>query len=102
MLKFSALMFLVCGAVCQAQLAGDGSVAAAKAELAKVQGLVTAGVLPRASLEKAQELVADAQDAAILRHTAYGSELNVDLADEMVAAAKRRLERRQKARDEGA
>jgi hypothetical protein len=29
--------------------------------------------------------VADAQDAAILRRTAYGSELNVDQADEMVA-----------------
>ena len=76
--------------------------AAARAELARVQGLVSAGALPRVSLEKAQDAVADAQDAAILRHTAYGAELSVDLADEMVAAANRRLERRQKARDEAA
>ena len=102
MLKFSALVLLVCGVMCLAQPADEGPVAAAKAELARVQSLVNAGALPRASLEKAQDAVADAQDAAILRHTAYGSELNVDQADEMVAAANRRLERRQKARDDAA
>jgi len=102
MLKFSALVLLVCGAVCRAQPADDGPVAAAKADLARVQSLVSAGALPRASLERAQDAVADAQDAAILRRTAYGSELSVELADEMVAAANRRLERRQRARDEAA
>jgi hypothetical protein len=44
--------------------------------------------------------VADAADAAFLRRTAYGQDLNVDQADEMVATANRRLDRRQKALDE--
>jgi hypothetical protein len=95
-------LILLCAAGCLAQSANDGSVAAAKAELARVQSMVDTGVLPRASLEKAQEAVADAQDSAILRRTAYGSDLDVDQAEQMVAAAKRRLERRQKAVDEAA
>jgi hypothetical protein len=97
--KFSALLLLLGGAACAAQSAEDSTVAVAKAELARIRGLVEAGALPRASLEKAQDAVADAQDTAILRRTAYGSELNVDQAEEMVAAAKRRLERRQKSYD---
>ena len=99
---FLGPLFLVCAAICLAQSGDDGPVAAAKAELARVQSLVAAGVLPRASLEKAQDAMADAQDAAILRRTAYGSELSVDQAEEMVAAAHRRLDRRQKARDDAA
>ena len=94
-------MLVACGAVFGAQLAEDGTVIAVKAELARVQGLVAAGVLPRASVEKAQDAVADAEDGVVLRHTAYG-ELTVDQADEMLAAARRRLDRRQKARDEAA
>jgi len=101
MLRFSALTLLVCGAVWGAQVGEDGSVIAAKAELARVQGLVAAGALPRASVEKAQDALADAEDAAILRHTAYG-DLTVDQADEMLAAARRRLDRRQKTRDDAA
>ncbi|HUB77528.1 MAG TPA: hypothetical protein VMB03_01970 [Bryobacteraceae bacterium] len=101
MLRFSALVLVVCGAACGAQLGDDGTVIAAKSELARVQGLVAAGALPRASIEKAQDAVADAEDATILRHTAYG-ELTVDQADDMLAAARRRLDRRQKARDEAA
>jgi hypothetical protein len=102
MRTFSALLFLVCAAVCPAQAGDDGPVAAAKAELARVQSLVNAGALPRASLERAEAAVEDAQDASILRRTADTSELTVDQAEEMVAAAKRRLERRQKARDQAA
>lgn len=92
-------VFLLCAAACLAQSGDDGPVVAARAELARVQGLVDSGALPRASLAKAAAALADAQDAAILRRTAYGSELNVDQAEEMVAAANRRLERRQKAVD---
>jgi hypothetical protein len=73
---------------------------AAKAELARVQSLVSTGVLPRARLAKAEDAVADATDAAFLRRTAYGQDLTVDQADEMVAAANRRLDRRQKVLDE--
>ena len=95
-------MLLACAAVCLGQSGDDATVASAQAELQRVRALVDAGALPRVSLERAQDAVADAQDAAILRRTAYGSELTVDQADEMVAAAKRRLERRQKVRDEAA
>jgi hypothetical protein len=95
-------LIVLCAAAALAQSADDGPVVAAKGELARVQSLVDTGVLPRASLEKAQEAVADAQDSAILRRTAYGSELDVDQAEQMVAAANRRLERRQKALDAAA
>ena len=44
--------------------------------------------------------LADAEDAALLRRTVYGNELTEDQADEMIAAAARRLERRKKAVDE--
>jgi hypothetical protein len=61
---------------------------------------VDAGALPRAFLLKAQEAVSDAQDAAILRHTTAGSELDAEQAGQMEAAAHRRVDRRQKAVDE--
>jgi hypothetical protein len=100
MRTFSALTFLWCAAV-WAQSADDALVAAAKADLARVQSLVETGALPRASLEKARDAVGDAADAAILRRTS-GTDLSVDQADEMVAAANRRLERRQRAYQEAA
>ena len=100
MRTFLGSILLLCAAVCSAQSGDDGLVVAAKAELAKMQSLVDSGALPRASLAKAEEAVADARDASFLRRTAYGQELNADQAEEMVAAANRRLERRQKAVDE--
>ena len=99
MRTFSALLFLLCAAA-WAQ-SDDALVAAAKADLARVRSLVETGALPRASLEKAQDAVGDAEDASILRRTA-ATDLTVDQADEMVAAANRRLERRRKAYDEAA
>ena len=99
--KFAVLGLFLCAAVAWAQAPNDGSVAVAQAELARIQSLVEAGMLPRASLEKAQDAVADAQDGAILRRwVAAGLDLNVKQADETVAAAKRRVERRQRALDE--
>jgi len=100
MRTFLGPILLLCAAVCAAQSGDDGLVVAAKGELARVQSLVDSGVLPRASLAKAEEAVADARDASFLRRTAYGQELTADQAEEMVAAANRRLERRQKAVDE--
>src|ERR1035438_4379228 len=100
MRTFLGPILLLCAAVCSAQAGDDGLVVGAKAELARVQSLVDSGALPRASLAKAEEAVADARDASFLRRTAYGQELNADQAEEMVAAANRRLERRQKAVDE--
>jgi hypothetical protein len=52
--------------------------------------------VPRAQLEKAEESLADAEDAAFLRHTLYGPDLTEDQTDRMMAAAERRLERRQR------
>ena len=92
MRTFSGPILLLCAALCLAQSADDGEVIAAKGELARIQGLVNSGVLPRDRLAKAEEAVADAQDASFLRRTAYGPELTVDQAEEMVAAANRCLD----------
>jgi hypothetical protein len=69
----------------------------AKAEIERVTELVKSGALPRVRLEEAEEKMADAQDQAILQHTLYGElpvqNLSEAMADEMVAAAQRRVER---------
>jgi hypothetical protein len=72
-------------------------VARAKAEVEKLRALVAAGAVPRNQLDQAEERIADAEDAAFLRKTLYGTDLTAEQADEMIAAAGRRLERRQKA-----
>jgi hypothetical protein len=99
MIKFLGPMLLVGCAALLAQSPDDSQVIAAKAELTNLQSLVAIGAAPRAKLAKAEEALADAEDAAFLRHTAYG-DLTVAQADEMVAAANRRLDRRDKALDE--
>jgi hypothetical protein len=78
----------------------DAEVVRAKAEIEKLQRLVEAGAIPRNQLEKAQAAVADAEDAALLRKTIYGQDLTVEQADEMIAAAERRFDRRRQAFDE--
>ncbi|HMD70107.1 MAG TPA: hypothetical protein VKF41_02125 [Bryobacteraceae bacterium] len=93
------LMLLVCaGAVGQTNDAPE--VTRAKEEAGKVRALVEAGAAPRAQLEKAEEALADAQDAAILRRTLYGQDLTEEQTGEMMAAASRRFDRRRKALDE--
>ena len=56
-----------------------------------------AGALPRVRLEDAEQNLADVQDDVILSRTLYGEipiqNLNQQMADEMVAAAQRRVER---------
>jgi hypothetical protein len=95
---FSALIPLVCAVCLCAQ--DDPEVARAKAEIEKLQRLVEAGAIPRNQLEKAQAAVADAEDAALLRKTIYGQDLTVEQADEMIAAAERRFDRRRQAFDD--
>jgi hypothetical protein len=72
----------------------------AKAEIERVTELVQSGALPRIRLEEAEEKMADAQDDAILAHTLYGElpvqNLSDQMADDMVAAAQRRVEREMK------
>ena len=95
-----ALILLAGTGFLRAQTADDPEVSAARAEMAKVRALVEAGAAPRAQLAKAEESVADAADAALLRKTAYGQDLTVEQADDMIAAASRRFNRRQKALDD--
>ena len=95
------MRFLLAAAVCAgclfAQAADDPEVIRAKAAIEKMRALVAAGALPRNQLEKAEDQMADAQDAAFLRKTIDGADLTAEQADEMIAAAERRLLRREKA-----
>jgi hypothetical protein len=88
------LVLLVCAGAVGAQTNDVPEVARAKAELRNLRALVEAGAAPRTQLEKAEEAMADAQDAAILRRTLYGQDLTSEQTDEMMAAASRRIDRR--------
>jgi len=95
-----SVALLVCAACAFAQSDDDPEVVRAKVGAEKLRALVEAGALPRAQLEKAEAAILDARDAAFLRKTMYGQDLTAEQSDEMVAAANRRLERRQKAFDD--
>ncbi|MGA2269122.1 MAG: hypothetical protein ABSH44_11700 [Bryobacteraceae bacterium] len=94
------LPLLVCAGSVYAQTSDVPEVARAQAEVEKLRALVQGGAVPRIQLEKAEEAIADAQDAAILRQTLYGQDLTAGQTDEMMAAASRRFDRRRKALDE--
>jgi hypothetical protein len=96
----AGLILLVCAGLLGAQTADDPVVARAQASIEKLRTLVEAGVMPRLQLEKAEDALADARDAAYLRKTLYGQDLTEDQTDEMIAAAGRRFDRRKKAFDE--
>ena len=96
-------MALCCGlsiSALSAQKPEDPAVARAKANVEQMKALVESGALPRVRLARAEEAVADARDVAFLRQTLYGQDLTAEQADEMVAVAQRRLERRQQSADE--
>jgi hypothetical protein len=93
-------MLLVCAIGLYAQAPEEPEVTRARAEIEKLKRLVDAGAVPRKQLEKAQAAMADAEDAAFLRKTIYGQDLTPDQADEMIAAAERRFDRRRDAFDE--
>src|ERR1035438_9228289 len=100
-MRFVPALILLAGAsLLSAQTADDPEVSAARAEMGKVRAMVEAGAAPRAQLAKAEEFLADALDAALLRKTAYGQDLTVEQAGDMIAAADRRFSRRQKALDD--
>jgi hypothetical protein len=90
-------IFLLCATFAFAQANADPEVARAKAGIEKLRALVAAGAAPRAQLEKAEDTMADAEDAALLRKTLYGQDLTEAQVDEMVAAVNRRFERRKQA-----
>jgi hypothetical protein len=98
---FAGLILLACASCLYAQTAEESSeVAAAKAEIKKLQALFDAGAIPRAQLDKAEAALADAEDAAYLRHTLYGADLTEDQSGDMLAAARRRVDRRKSALDD--
>src|SRR6478672_2969322 len=94
-MRFFLGTILVFSAMCAfAQTEDPPEVARAKAGIERLRSLVEAGVAPRAQLDKAEAAIADAEDSALLRRTVYGNELTEDQADEMLAAAARRFDRR--------
>jgi hypothetical protein len=92
---------LVCATCLFAQPEDPPEVFRAKAGIERLRSLVDAGVVPRAQLTQAEAAIADAEDAALLRRTAYGSELTPDQAGDMLAAAARRVDRRKLALADG-
>ncbi len=74
----------------------DSAIVRARANLENVERLVVSGVLPRLRLDQAKADLEDAQDIAVLHQTLYGKELTVDQADEMIASAQRRVDRKHK------
>lgn len=95
--SYKALLVVVCAGLACAQTPDDSGVARARTEVERLRGLVAAGAAPRLQMEKAEAAVEDAEDAAILRKTLYGSELTEAQSEDMIAAAVRRLDRRRKA-----
>src|ERR1039457_2389092 len=98
---FPGLILAVCATCVFAQPEDPPEVLRAKAGIERLRSLVEAGVAPRAQLAQAEAAIADAEDAALLRRTVYGNELTDDQADEMLAAAARRLDRRKQALEDG-
>ena len=90
-------ILFVCALCLHAQAQDAPEVTRAKAEIEKLRSLVEAGAAPRNQLDRAEEKMADAQDAAFLRKTLYGQDLTAEQADEMIAAAARRKDRRETA-----
>jgi hypothetical protein len=93
---FLLFLFLGC-ALASAQPQEDPELARAQIELNRVRTLVEAGVLARAQLQKAEDTVADAIDGADIRKSIYSPDLTEEQADQLVAAANRRFERRKSA-----
>ena len=91
-------LFLLCALTAYSQ--NDPGVAQARTRLESLRALVDAGAVPRIQLTQAEENLADAQDAAFLRQTLYGQDLTEAVADDMIAAANRRLDRRNRTFDQ--
>jgi hypothetical protein len=76
----------------------------ASQQVERVRPLVANGTLPKSQLDQAESRLADAEDELILSETLYGQpeveKLTETEAVDMVAAARRRVERQQKLADE--
>jgi hypothetical protein len=81
------------------ETAVTNSIKMAQDQVQRIASLVDAGALPRVRLEQAQRDLADAQDEAVLDRSLYGKipvqSLTEEMANDMVAAAQRRVDRQQ-------
>ena len=98
MFKFPALIAL--SVVCLWSQEESPEVSRARAGIERLRALVEAGAAPKMQLERAEAALADAEDAALLRRTVYGTELTEGQVDDMLAAAQRRVDRRRHAVDD--
>jgi len=96
-MRFLPGLIFVCAACLCAQPEDSPEISRAKTGIEKLRTLVDAGAAPRAQLERAEAALADAEDAAFLRKTVYGTDLTEGQTDDMLAAAARRVERRKNA-----
>jgi hypothetical protein len=99
-MRYSGLLVFVCALACVAQTLEDPDVARARTELNRIRAMVETGAFPRAQLVKAQEAVDDAVDAATIKHTIYATDLTEEQGKQLIAAATRRRDRRQRAYDD--
>ncbi len=95
------MVVFVCLAAACAQVPEAPELDRARQDAERLRALVEAGVVPRARLAEAQQALEEAQDAATLRRTLYGAvavgDLSEQQAEEMLAAARRHLDRQQAA-----
>lgn len=98
---FPGLILVACATCMFAQPEDPPEVLRAKAGIERLRSLVDAGVVPQVQLVRAEAAIADAEDAALLRRTVYGSDLTDDQVDEMLAAAARRVDRRKQTLADG-
>ncbi len=94
------LTLLACSFVLAAQAPEDPEIARARIDLNRIRALVESGVLPRVKLQQAEDAIADATDAVAIRKSIYSQDLTEDQANDLVAAANRRFERRKKDYDD--
>lgn len=88
------LAFVGCALAAFAQTPGERELTRAQSAVEELRKQVEAGAAPRAKLDQSEEALVDAQDAVLLSHTLYGTDLTEEQSQAMEAAALRRFERR--------
>ena len=98
---FLCFGLLVCAGVVSAQVkdATPSPTSKAQEEIERIRDLVNAGALPRVRLQQAERTLAEAKDDEVLNRTLYGKvsieEMTREQSEEMIAAAKRKVERQE-------
>ncbi len=99
-MRWIPLILLVCLSCAWAQNLEDPEVVRARLELTRIQSLVESGALPPVQLEKAKSALADAEDGALMHRDVQQQDLTEAEADQLVAAAQRRFDRRKQTFDD--